>query len=162
MPPRRAKGGHARRSLATLYRKGQGKLVSSRAPFDVSEKHRTTTARAPPSEREALWSSKSCPTWMSHSVFVSGTLMPSTPPLTPTGGNRRSFRGRRSPDFPAGIGRSSSWRHRGRHEVRELVVGLWQVFSETAGLVFCGARRPSEPQEAFLGLGYGSGREHAA
>ena len=54
-PLRRAGGGHARRSLASLFRTGRGKSVLSRVPCGVSGKSRTTTARRAPSEREALW-----------------------------------------------------------------------------------------------------------
>ena len=73
------RGGGARRSLASLYRRGGGKAVSSRAPCGVSEKHRTTTARTPPSESDALWWSKSCPASVSGPAFVRRTLIPLTP-----------------------------------------------------------------------------------
>ena len=53
-PLRRAGGGHARRSLASLFRKGRGKSVLSRVRCGVLGMSPTTTARAPPSEREAL------------------------------------------------------------------------------------------------------------
>ena len=57
-PTRRARGGHARRRLASRSRMGRGKSVLSRVPCDVWEKSWTTTGRPPPSEREALWLSK--------------------------------------------------------------------------------------------------------
>ena len=68
-------GGHARRSLASLFRMGRGKSVLSRVLCGVSEKTRTPTARAPPSEREALWLSKACATCVRHQVFFSGALI---------------------------------------------------------------------------------------
>ena len=72
-PARRARGGHARRSLASLFRMGRGKSVLSRVPCGVSEKSRTPTARAPPSEREALWLSKSCPVQVANPTLVKWT-----------------------------------------------------------------------------------------
>ena len=60
-PPRRVGGGHARRRLASLSRSGRGKSVFSRVQCGVSGKSHTTTARGPPSEKEALCVSRSCP-----------------------------------------------------------------------------------------------------
>ena len=57
-PSRRARWGHARGSLAALCRMGCRKSVPPLGPCGVSEKPRTTTGRPPPSEREALWLSK--------------------------------------------------------------------------------------------------------
>ena len=72
-PPQPAGGGHARRSLASVGRKGRGKSVLSRFQCGVSEKRSTTTARTPPSGREALWSLNSCPARMSGPTFVGRT-----------------------------------------------------------------------------------------
>ena len=71
--PQPAGGGHARRSLASVGRKGRGKSVLSRFQCGVSEKRSTTTARASPSEREALWSLNSCPARVSGPTFVRRT-----------------------------------------------------------------------------------------
>ena len=57
-PLRRAGGGPARQSLASLFRSGRGKCLSFRVQYGVSGKPHTTAARAPPSEREALGLSK--------------------------------------------------------------------------------------------------------
>ena len=57
-PPRRAGGGRARRSLASLCRNARGKSVLSRVRCGVSGMPRTTTARAPPSLRDALRGAK--------------------------------------------------------------------------------------------------------
>ena len=54
-PPRPAGGGHVRRSLASVGVKGRWKSVLSRLQCGISEKRSTTTARASPSERVALW-----------------------------------------------------------------------------------------------------------
>ena len=59
-PARRAGGGRARRSLASLFHNGRGKCLSFRVRCGVSGKSCTTTARTPPSEREALWLSVAC------------------------------------------------------------------------------------------------------
>ena len=62
-----------RRRLASVGRKGRGKSVLSRFQCGVSEKLSTTTARASPSEREALRSLKSCPAQVSGPTFVRRT-----------------------------------------------------------------------------------------
>ena len=72
-PPRPAGGGHARRSLASAGLKGREKSVLSRFRCGVSEKRSITTARASPSEREALWSLNSCPARVSGPTFVRRT-----------------------------------------------------------------------------------------
>ena len=72
-PPRPAGGGHARRSLASAGLKGREKSVLSRFQCGVSEKRSITTARASPSEREALWSLNSCPARVSGPPFVRRT-----------------------------------------------------------------------------------------
>ncbi len=64
-PPRRARGGRARRSLASLFRSGRGESVPTRFQCGFPGTTWTTTARTPPSERGALGWSKSCPPWMS-------------------------------------------------------------------------------------------------
>ena len=61
-PFRRRRGGPARRSLASSFHIGGGKSVSSRVQCGVRRKSSTTTASAPPSEREALWLLKACST----------------------------------------------------------------------------------------------------
>ena len=72
-PPQPAGGGHARHSHASVGRKGREKSVLSRFRCGVSEKRSTTTARASPSEREALWSLNSCPARVSGPTFVRRT-----------------------------------------------------------------------------------------
>ena len=74
-PLRQARAGHARRSLASLCRRRRGKCSLFRVQCGVSGKSLTTPGRAPPSEREALWLSKACATYVRHQVFVSGALI---------------------------------------------------------------------------------------
>ena len=77
-PPRAARlgeGGRARCSLASPCRRRRGKCSLFRVQCRVSGKCQTTTARTPSSEREALWWSKACATYVSHQVFFSGALI---------------------------------------------------------------------------------------
>ena len=101
-PSRRTGGGHARRSLASPCRIGRGKSVSSRVQCGVRRKSLTTTARAPPSERQALWLLKARATWTRHRGFLVARWSVYTA-LTPRGGNRRSFPGHRVRLFLAPI-----------------------------------------------------------
>ena len=71
-PLRRAGGGPARRSLASLFRSGRGKSVLSRVQWGVGRLSLTTTARAPPSERTALRVSQSCHPSMSPPLVAGG------------------------------------------------------------------------------------------
>ena len=71
-PPRRRGGGHARRSLASLGRKGRGKSVLSRVQCGVWGMPQTTTARAPPSLREALWRSNKWAIQVGYPPCVNG------------------------------------------------------------------------------------------
>ena len=90
-PLRQARGGPARRSLASLFRGARGKSVVSRVCCGVSGKSHTTTARTPPSEREALCVSRSCHPSMSPPPLLKGGHPSDGICVTPRGGNRRLF-----------------------------------------------------------------------
>lgn len=71
-PPRRAGGGQAKPNVASLFRNARGKSVLSRFQCGVSGRSRATTARAPPSLREASWRSKKWPIQVAHPPRVNG------------------------------------------------------------------------------------------
>jgi len=74
-PFRRTRGRHARRNLASLCRFRGAKSALSRVQSDVPGKHLTTTARAPPSEKEALRLLKARATQTRHRGFFGGALV---------------------------------------------------------------------------------------
>ena len=94
-PPRHAGGGHARRSLASVGHKGRGKSVLSRVRYGVSEKRSTTTARTPPSLREALWRSKKWAIQVGYPPSVNGP---------PSRRHRRDPETRKSSIVPGALG----------------------------------------------------------
>ena len=69
-------GGHARRSLVSPRRSRRGESAPTLVQCGFPGTAWTTTARASPSEREALWWSKACATWCAtsvrHPLFVNG------------------------------------------------------------------------------------------
>ena len=69
------RGGHARHSLASPFPNGRGKSVLSRVQWGVRRKSLTTTAKAPPSERKALWLLIARATWTHHRSFFGGALV---------------------------------------------------------------------------------------
>ena len=95
---RRARGGHARHSLATFVAADAGNPFqpASNTAFQVKS---PPQRRGLPSEREALWLSKACATYVRHQVFFSGALIRR---------HRRDPRRRKLSTHPAPAG-AASW-----------------------------------------------------